>query len=165
MAKDSATRVAALVKDENYVRTVAYDPASGKVFAGVGSHAHLIELDPKTGQKTELLADEVKGQEAVYTLKIIGDRMLVWVTNVNHTLVYNLKTKQIERTLGETGVKSAIASQDGRTLFYCDGSQLCSVDFDKPGESPRTITLRDRCQRVSLARRCQTLCAHATPSF
>ena len=51
-----------LVKDENYVRTVAYDAATGKVFAGVGSHAHLIELDPKTGEKTELLADQLKGR-------------------------------------------------------------------------------------------------------
>src|SRR6202012_2393186 len=115
-----------LVKDENYVRTVAYDADSGKLYAGVGSHAHLIELDPKTGEKNELLADQVKGQEAVYSLGLIhaddGNRLLAWVTNRNETIVYNLKTRQIERSLPTQGVKSATKSPNGRQVYFSDGA-------------------------------------------
>ena len=62
------------------------------------------------------------------------------MTNVSHTLVYNLKTRQIERTLGDMNVKAAIASPDGQKLWYDDGSQLSSIDLNKPGESPTSIT-------------------------
>jgi hypothetical protein len=133
-----------LVKDENYVRTVAYDASTAKLYAGVGSHAHLIEIDTKTGEKAELLADEVQGQEAVYTLKVIpnersGNRLLIWVTNINHTLIYNLKTHQIERNLGDMNVKSVLQSPDGQKLSYSDGTQLLSIDLDHPDESPKPI--------------------------
>lgn len=133
-----------LVEGENYVRCVAYHAASGKVYAGVGSHAHLIELDPKTGEKTELLADQVKGQEAVYSLGITpaedGDRLLAWVTNRNQTLVYNLKTRQIERELPTQAIKSAIKAPDGPQVYCSDGNDLISFDLDRPGDPPRRET-------------------------
>ncbi|WP_341838695.1 hypothetical protein WJU16_09630 [Chitinophaga pollutisoli] len=40
-----------LVSSENYVRSLAFHRPSGLLYAGIGSHAHLIELNPVTGEK------------------------------------------------------------------------------------------------------------------
>lgn len=144
--KDGFTDVGrgAMVQGENYVRSLVYDQANEKVYAGIGSHAHLIELDPKTGRKKELLAKETAGQEAVYSLQIIpdeksGDRLLAWVTNRNRTLVYNLRTQKVERELASADVKAAKKSPDGQTVYYYDGTKLMSFDLDRPGDAPRPL--------------------------
>ena len=132
----------ALVQGENYVRAVVYDPRTRKIYAGVGSHAHLIELDPETGVKKELLAKETAGQEAVYSLQIIpdektGDRLLAWVTNRGKTLVYNLRTAKVERELPTADVKAVKKSPESEEVYYSDGTNLMSFDLDHPEQPPR----------------------------
>ena len=134
-----------LVVGENYVRSVAYDEATGMVYAGVGSHAHLIELNPKTGEKRELLALRVKGEEAVYSLGVVhdrerGDRLLVWVTNRNKTIVDNLRTGEVERELPTEAVKSAIRSPNTEKVYYSNDHSLMSFDLEEPTEPARVIT-------------------------
>lgn len=134
-----------LVPGEDYVRCVAYDDETGLVYAGVASHAHLIELNPRTGEKRELLADRTSGEEAVYSLCIVhdkkkGDRLLVWITNRNKTLVYNLKTGEVERELPTEAVKSDIESPVDEKVYYASGSWLRSFDLDRPRERPQALT-------------------------
>lgn len=134
-----------LVAGENYVRCVAYDNQTGMVYAGVGSHAHLIELNPKTGEKKELLAGRVQGEEAVYSLGVVpdrkhGNRLLVWVTNRNKTLVYNLRTGEVECELPTQAVKSATKSPDKEKVYYSGSNQLMSLNLEQPAEPPQAIT-------------------------
>jgi hypothetical protein len=133
----------ALVAGENYVRAVAYDAATKKVYAGVGAHAHLVQLDPKTGEKRELLAERVKGEEAVYSLGVIpdkksGDRLLAWVVNRNKTLVYNLKTQTVERELPTGAVKSAIGAPDSE-VYYGSAGELMSIGLAHAEQTSRAI--------------------------
>lgn len=134
-----------IVAGENYVRAVAVHRPSGKVFVGVGSHAHLIELDPKTGAKRELLPEKYRAEEAAYSLGIVpdekaGDRLLVWVTNVNQTLLYNIKTGVFERTLGTVSVKSAARPVGTRRVYFSDGTNLCTFDLDHTEQAPESLT-------------------------
>jgi streptogramin lyase len=50
--KQSFENFGQLVDGEQYVRSIA--AAGGKIYAGIGSHAHLVELDPETGEKREI---------------------------------------------------------------------------------------------------------------
>lgn len=132
-----------LVPGEEYVRCMAYDDETGLVYAGVASHAHLIQLNPRTGEKRELLSDRTRGEEAVYSLRVIhdrkGDRLLIWITNRNKTLVYNLKTGQVERELPTEEVKSAIKSPDDEKVYYASDGRLRSFDLDRPHERPQVL--------------------------
>jgi WD40 repeat protein len=134
-----------LVAGENYCRGLAYHPATGKVYAGIGAHAHLIELDPKTGQKRELLPKKYRDQESVYSLGLLpdavhGDRLLALVANANVTLVYNLKTDTVERVItSPVSVKTAAKAPDGGRVYYSDGTKLTSFDLEQPGEAPKGI--------------------------
>ncbi|HEY1684868.1 MAG TPA: hypothetical protein VGG19_08900 [Tepidisphaeraceae bacterium] len=133
-----------IVPGENYVRAVVYNPANGHVFVGVGSHAHLIDLDPKTGEKHELLKDKTAGQEAVYSLQIIpdaksGDRLLAWVTNRGKTLVYNLRTQKVEREVPTSDVKAVKKSPTSEDVYYSDGSSMLSFNLDHPDQPPRKL--------------------------
>jgi streptogramin lyase len=130
-----------VVDGENYVRCVAFHPLTGKVYAGVGSHAHLIEIDSATGKKTELLADRTSGEEAVYSLGIVpdektGDRLLAWVTNRNQAIVYNLKTRAVERETPSESVKSATRAPNSSLVYFGRADHLMSIDLNVPTAEP-----------------------------
>jgi hypothetical protein len=134
-----------LVAGENYARTAVYDAKRHRIYVGVGTiHAHLIEVDPATGNKTELLADETAGQTMVYSLVLVpdekgGDRLLVWLSPSNEMLVYNLKTRKVERQQNTRSLKVAGKSPTSQEVYYSDGTSLMSFDLDRPKENPRII--------------------------
>lgn len=126
----------ALVENENYVRSVVYDKKSGKIYAGIASHSALVELDPKTGEKKQLLPDEDRDQEAVYHINLVndlkgGDRVFGWLTGSKErlTVIYNLKTKKFEDTMPTIDVKSVIKSASGSKIYYSAGKKLYVLDY------------------------------------
>ncbi|MGV3503600.1 MAG: hypothetical protein ACO1O1_07820 [Adhaeribacter sp.] len=135
-----------VVEKENYVRSVAYQPQTGKVYAGVASHSHLIELDPKTGQKRELLPAEHQDQEAIYHLSLVpglkgGDRLIGWLTSSTErqTVVYNLKNGQLEHLLPTIDVKSAIRGKSKKDLYYVAGGKLFLANLNQKHVQPREL--------------------------
>lgn len=132
-----------VVPREEYVRSIAYN--QGHVFAGVGTvHAHLVEIDPATGKKTELLARELADEMMTYALVAIpdsksGDRLLVWSNLGNQVLVFNLKTRKVEREIDTPAIKAAQKSPDGQDVYYSDGTSLLSFNLDRPGEKPNVL--------------------------
>ena len=61
-----------IVKGEKYARSVCVD-AFGKVWVGVGTHAHLVVLDPKTGEKKDVLPQQYRGDSLCYDLGASGN--------------------------------------------------------------------------------------------
>src|SRR5205823_5637371 len=53
----------ALVAKENYARSVVFDAERNKIYGGVGSHAHLVEVNVATGAKADLLPKKFADQE------------------------------------------------------------------------------------------------------
>lgn len=132
--KDGFTDVGkgALVDGENYVRSLAYHKSTGLLYAGVGSHAHLIELNPSTGEKKELLPAKYQDREFVYSLEIVSakdgnDRLLALLTADKITLVYNLKTKKVEQEINDMDMKS-VSSSASKEVFYTSKTNLYSFD-------------------------------------
>lgn len=126
-----------LVEGENYVRSLAYNPKTGLLYAGVGSHAHLLEMDPATGEKKELLPEKYRDKDFVYGLEMIPgkngqDRLLALLTAGNTTLVYNLRTKQFEQEIEGMDMKTVLTDQKTQTVFYTAGKRLMKFNPSKP---------------------------------
>ncbi|WP_276347634.1 hypothetical protein [Daejeonella sp. JGW-45] len=133
-----------IVPGENYVRSIALNQTTGKIYAGIGSHARLVELDIASGKKREMLPEKYHNQAFVYDLKLVkdvagGDRLLATVTDIGKTLTYNLTTGVIEKEQDKIGVRSAIKSPSGNKLFYGDDVSYFSADLAAPGESPQML--------------------------
>jgi hypothetical protein len=130
-----------LIQGENYVRSLVFYGKTGKLYAGVGSHAGLIELDPKTGSKLSMLPDEYKNKEFVYSLEILkgvpgGDRMLTLITNGSFTLVYNLQTRKFEYQIDEMDMKAVSQPGQNNRFYYTYRSGLYSRDINLPQQAP-----------------------------
>jgi hypothetical protein len=118
-----------LVQNENYVRSLAFYPKTGMLYAGVGSKAHLIELNPKTGAKKQLLPEKFKDFEFVYGLEIVpgldgNDRLFALITNGSITLVYNLKTQQFEQEIEGMDMRAIAGDPTGKAVYFTSKSQL-----------------------------------------
>jgi hypothetical protein len=130
-----------LVEGENYVRSLAYYPATGKLFAGIGSHADLIELDPANGSKRSILPAQFKNKEFVYSLEILedlpgGDRLLALITNGSFTLVFNLKTGNFEYEIKEMDMKAISQPDIEKHFYYTLKSGLYSREAHLPEKEP-----------------------------
>ncbi|WP_353134029.1 hypothetical protein, partial [Pseudopedobacter sp.] len=125
-----------LVASENYVRSLAYHAKTGLLYAGVGSHAHLLEIDPLKGTKKEILPRKYQDKEFVYSLEIIpgrngNDRLFVLLTSGNITLVYNLKTRKFEQEITEMDMKAIIAHPKTKEVYYTSKSNLKRFNTEK----------------------------------
>jgi len=130
-----------LVEKENYARAVAYDPKRNKIFAGVGSHAHLIEFDPATGAKTEFLPKQYADQEFVYGVRVANDHLYANVTNANKCLVYNLVTRKFEDTLDGPGGQLVLTqSPTDNRVFYSNGNNIFAYDPTKKDAPEKLFT-------------------------
>lgn len=122
-----------LVEKENYVRSLAFYPKTGMLYAGVGSKAHLIQLNPKTGEKEELLPEKFKNFEFVYGLEIVpgvdgNDRLFALITNGSITLVYNLKTQEFEQEIEGMDMRAIAGDPIGKAVYLTSKSQLKRFD-------------------------------------
>lgn len=130
-----------LVPEENYVRSLVYHKGTGKLFAGIGSHADLFELDPVTGNKRSILPADLKRKEFVYSLEILegladGDRLLALITGGSFTLVYNIKTGKIEYEIKEMDMKAVSRVGADEKFYYTLKSGLYSRNIGDPNDTP-----------------------------
>jgi hypothetical protein len=133
-----------LVVGEQYVRSLVYHAKTNKIYAGIGAHAQLVELDPLTGAKKPLLPEKYRDQEFVYNLGLLegvagGDRLLLTIQNLKKNLEYNLETHQFTAEANEYHVKSAIKGPDQQVIYYTMGDKLFSRDLTMPGQQSKEI--------------------------
>lgn len=134
----------ALVEGENYVRSLAFHHKTGLLYAGVGSHAHLLKIDPITGLKKEILPAKYQEKEFVYGLEIIEgkkghDRLFVLLNSGNITLVYNLKTQKFEQEVDNIDMKSIIAHPKSKEVYYTSKNSLWVFNPKKPISEAKQI--------------------------
>ncbi len=120
----------AMTKGENYVRGVAFDPASGKIYASVGSHAHLVELDPKTGEKTEILPQKYASREFAYAVDVVGGKLIVQLTP-NEAIVMNPATREIEAALPNVSGQQVVTAKSpyADAFYYYGDGGLAEYDL------------------------------------
>ena len=126
---------------EQYARSLAYDLATRKLYAGVGSHAHLVEIDPATGTQTNLLPPEYADQEFVYGLDVIGHHLFALLTPRNQSLVFDLRTGKLATVLpAMTGQQVLIRAPQDQRVYYTVNNQLHAYDLARPQEPPVALT-------------------------
>ncbi len=137
-----------MIESENYVRSVAYQHKTATVFAGVGSHAHLVAVDTKTGKKEELLPEKYWDQEFIYYMGVAegldgGDRLLAWLTSTKErkTLVYNLSTRKIEQIIESLDANSIVKSLNSNDVYFTSVGKLYKNDLTKIGQ--KSVLLGD----------------------
>ncbi|WP_443936802.1 hypothetical protein [Pedobacter sp. MW01-1-1] len=127
---------APLVAGENYVRSLAFDEKRNLLYAGVGSHAHLIEINLTAKTKKDILPSKYQDREFVYGLELVKgsdgvDRLLALLTAGNETLVYNLSTQQVEQEIEGMDMKAVGFNSNLQTIYTSKG-KLMSFDASKP---------------------------------
>jgi streptogramin lyase len=129
-----------VVPGESYARCVAADSQRGMVYAGIGSHAHLVAINVKTGEKREMLPKEYADQEFVYGLDRFGKFLVALLTRANKSLVFDLdQDKLIGVIPGMGGQQISIASpEDPATIYYVFDGKLMRVKLDHP-EKPEKL--------------------------
>lgn len=139
-----------IVSGENYVRSVIYSAQTDKVYAGVGAHAHLIEVDPESGAKVEMLDKKYRSEQFVYTMELItapggNEQLFCWLTGSTprKTVVYDLKTRALVTEMGSIDVKSVIKAGKGDSYYYSANYKLFQADFSNQGATPRQVTTTD----------------------
>lgn len=138
--KEGATDIGKgpMVEGEQYLRSIEYHEADDKLYAGIGSHAHLVEIDPRTGKKTEWLPEQYQDQQYIYSIGLVnelknGDLLFGWLTSSTHrrTLVFNLRTDQLETVMEDFDVRSVIKSPQNQKLYFTKEGNLIEADFSK----------------------------------
>lgn len=131
---------------EDYVRSVVFDTKTNKVYAGVGSHAGLVEIDLKSSVKSQLIAEEDKHHEFMYDMELIadvkgGDRIIGWFNSAKklETVIYNLKTKSYEKRFSTIEVKSIAKRDKSNLIYYTAAGKVFVLDFADNKLEPKEI--------------------------
>jgi DNA-binding beta-propeller fold protein YncE len=127
------------VNGEQYCRGVAYDEETGKIYAGIGSHAHLVEIDPATGTKTEMLPAEYHDQEFVYGVRVFHGHLFALLTRANKSLVFDLHTHKQVGVIPKIGGQEVMAGDDRGNVYYTNDSQLMRYSYSSPTQPPVKI--------------------------
>ena len=136
----------ALVENQYYVRSLEYHSQTDKLYAGIGSQSHLVELDPRTGAKREMLPMSDQNHQFIYSMGLIeglpgGSRLFSWLTSSSNrqTLVYNLNSLEREKILLTIDVRSVIKDKKSDQVYYTADNQLFTADFSKKSFNPTRI--------------------------
>lgn len=126
----------AIQEGEDYVRSIAYDPKTDKIYAGIGSHAGFVELNLKDKVKKQLLAEQDKDHEFVYDMELVsglkgGDRIFAWFNSAKgvETFIYNLQTKSYEQRMAPIEIKSIVKEKNSQKVYYTSAGRVYVLDF------------------------------------
>lgn len=130
---------APLVAGENYVRSLAFDAKRNLLYAGVGSHAHLIEINLTNKKTRELLPAKYQDREFVYSLELVkgkdgADRLLALLTAGQTTLVYHIEKQQVEQEITAMDMK-AVGKDAQRNTYFTAKNSLMKFDAGKDAAS------------------------------
>ena len=83
---------------EQYARSICVDHR-GKVWVGTGNRAHLVVLDPKTGERRDVLPPEYADNSTCYDLGVSGKYVLCSILYDGKMLVFDAETEKIVRVI------------------------------------------------------------------
>ncbi|MBN2853453.1 MAG: PQQ-like beta-propeller repeat protein [Clostridia bacterium] len=84
-----------IVESENYVRSLAINPEKKKIYAGIATHAHLIEIDEKIWKKQNILPEEYRDNAFCSFVGYQNDKITVIAQNQNELFMMDTVTKKV----------------------------------------------------------------------
>ncbi len=116
---------------ENYARGLDFDPDSGRIFVGVGAHAHLIELDPKTAQKKDILPAEYATKKFAYSVDVRAGKLFVLMHDGPESFVMDIATHTVDAVIPDTSGQQVVSpkSPDDDKVYLNAGGNVTSYDL------------------------------------
>ncbi len=109
-----------MVKGEQYLRGLCAE-FPGKVFCGVGSHAHLVEYDIKTGKTAEFLPEKYKNESFAYNVFRFKDLLAAYISPSSAIVFFNPDSHEFLREIippeGEEGFWKYFYAADDYLYF------------------------------------------------
>lgn len=106
---------------EKYVRSITYDSANNIIYAGVGSHAHLVKFDLNTQTKTDILPALYQNYSFVYSLDIRNGKLFASLKVPDDSMiVMDLQTGNVDSVINgvfSTGV-SPISPKNANIVYF-----------------------------------------------
>lgn len=84
--------------NEQYARAICVDHR-GKVWVGVGTHAHLIVLDPETGERHDVLPRAYQSNSTCYDIAASSRYVLCSILYAGELLIFNAQTETLVRAV------------------------------------------------------------------
>jgi streptogramin lyase len=101
---------------EQYVRSIS--AANGKIYAGLGTIARIVEVDIESGARREIpLPEQYRAEQFVYDLDVHQQTLFARLTNSNRVLVHDLRTGEWIAELG-TGRGLDFSTPDPKKNVY-----------------------------------------------
>lgn len=131
-----------LVAGEDYVRAIGHDPELDLVYAGLGSHAHLMACDPQsTAACTDILPDSLREYAFAYNVSAGGGYLMLRMENGGQSVILQV-TKASDGTvqakqvadLGVVDYPGGTDLADGK-FYYTKNGHLFSYDVSSATES------------------------------
>lgn len=119
-----------IVETEDYVRTLALNLETKKIYAGVSTHANLIELDEKTGIKRNLLKDEFIDEAFCTIIGIKQNKLALILQHKKQLLIIDLTTDEIISRKNLEEISNDIPEDSNGNDFTYYRSQLGLVVAD-----------------------------------
>jgi len=115
-----------MAEGEQYVRSIA--AARGKIYAGTGTSAHLVELDPETGEKRELaIPEECAGESFIYGLRIVENRLFAHIAGTLH--VMDLDREEWIGSIKKAGAIVSAPDENGHVYLVVE-NRLHAMDLE-----------------------------------
>lgn len=122
------TSLGRIMENESYAYSVAYDAKRDVTYFGIGSHAHLIRYDRKTGEKTNIPLPV--SANFVFDLTVSGDKLFMRFSPGN-AIAMDLETLEFDEN--DQYITSRLMSQpspvDGK-IYYTSRDTLGYYDPD-----------------------------------
>lgn len=112
---------------EDYSRSVAWSPERQRLYAGIGSHADVVEFDPVTGKRRSVLPEEHKSSQFVYTIGTAGGQVIARLSPGDSVVFDPDSGKTLATIPPVTSNQISKPGPDG-LVYYTSGQYLCSYD-------------------------------------
>lgn len=121
---------------QNYVRSLAVDPATRTVYVGVGARAAVLACDEATAKCTNILPANLRGQQFAYQLAAAPGTVFAYLSPSNQLVVLDV-TKRADRsyratvaaTIPKVSYPGASAPIDGSVYYRGAGGALFAYDI------------------------------------
>jgi sugar lactone lactonase YvrE len=128
---------------ENYARGITRDPATGKIYVGVGAHARLIELDPRTGEKHDILPKEFAEKKFVYSARFAAGKLFALTTDgTADCLVIDPPTRKVEAVLPQVTPQLVVSQKSpwADRVYVKSQNALFAYDLKTRRLEPTKVT-------------------------
>ena len=122
-----------IVENENYVRNIAVDKEKKVIYASIQSHAHIIEVNEKTGEKKNILPEEYSNE---VNCRIIGykeNKLAVYASKAKQLFILDTTTKEITKKVDIENIENTIPTNSNSENFKFGRIEigLAIINFEK----------------------------------